>query len=370
MKRYCYLIIIQRSYDFAEPTSSWFPQTNSLWTSRMLWPDQLHSIMRTLIIVVGCYVSLNSAQEFYAVDNSSRSGPWKFTSPGGGTSDYLAANVTGESTENVYVIFNAEVTQNGNYSVRLYTPGCIQSDDCGLRGIVNVTGHYVTSATPDSPTSTQVSQTNNFNKYDEIYQGPVNLSNHDFRPTVTLAAMPGFKGLIVAMEVKFALIGDRSGVPISLSLSILCHWHCHTSTVNAISNSETSITQSGIATGGIDAATKTASVTVIFTAPVNSGGLDNGAKIGLGVGVSLGVLLCAIIAITIYIRLLQIQTARKGKKLPHKALGETNELEPIKLELQGESSYKELPGGPSHTELSGGSSLPHELSALDSCNRP
>ena len=179
--------------------------------------------MRTLIILVGCYVSLNSAQEFYAVDSSSQSGPWKLITLSTGTSDYLAANVTGEKNENVSVIFNAEVTQNGNYSVTLYTPGCLQSDDCGLRGTVNVTGHYVTSDTPDSPTPTQVSQTNLYNKYDEIYQGPVNLSNHDFRPTVTLAAMPAFKGLIVAMEVKFSLIGNRLGVLISLSLSVLCH---------------------------------------------------------------------------------------------------------------------------------------------------
>ena len=170
--------------------------------------------MRKLVIVLGCCAGPTIAQDFYAVNSSSTTtGPWKFTPSGFSTSDYLTANLseaTNADSGNVSVVFNAEVSQNGNYSVTLYTPGCIQSNECHQRGAVNVKGQYVNPVTPESPLSAQVYQTNNFDKYDEIYLGLVNISDSSFRPTVTLAAIPGFKGIIVAQRVKFVML-NRSG---------------------------------------------------------------------------------------------------------------------------------------------------------------
>ena len=71
--------------------------------------------------------------------------------------------------------------------------------------MVNITGTYATPAAPHIPVTTQIFQTNDFDKYDEIYLGPVDITDGEFRPTVTLTPMSGSSNIIVAQRVQFKL---------------------------------------------------------------------------------------------------------------------------------------------------------------------
>ena len=94
----------------------------------------------------------------------------------------------------------------------MYTPGCSQDNTCDSRGNVNVTGTYATSAAPGIPTATTLFQSNNFDKYDEIYRGPIDPGSDSFRPAVTLTPTPGQAGniIIVAQRVQFRLTANST----------------------------------------------------------------------------------------------------------------------------------------------------------------
>ena len=146
--------------------------------------------------------------------DSSYTGPWKVTPSFQSNSRYLTADLTkgdGDS-KNVSVVFRPDIQQKGNYSVLIYTPGCIQDNSCNSRGIVNVTGSYASKTVHGISLSTQIYQTNNYDKYDEIYRGPVDVSSDGFRPSVTLTPMSGQQGnaLIVAQRVQFRLAMNSS----------------------------------------------------------------------------------------------------------------------------------------------------------------
>ena len=89
----------------------------------------------------------------------------------------------------------------------IYTPGCIQDQSCDSRGIANVTGQFSTKTQPGQPRWTSIYQTNNYDKYDQIYSGPVDANSDSFRPTVTLTPSPNQKSGIslVAQRVRFEL---------------------------------------------------------------------------------------------------------------------------------------------------------------------
>lgn len=108
------------------------------------------------------------------------------------------------------MLFEPDIKQKGNYSVTLFTPGCIQDSSCNARGIANVTGTY--SSTGPSVAPILIYQTNNYDKYDTIYQGPVDANSDGFRPSVSLT--PSFNqkdgSSIVAQRVQFS-IGNSTG---------------------------------------------------------------------------------------------------------------------------------------------------------------
>ena len=89
----------------------------------------------------------------------------------------------------------------------IYTPGCIQDQSCDSRGIANVTGQFSTKTQPGQPRWTSIYQTNNYDKYDQIYSGPVDANSDSFQPTVTLTPSPNQKSGIslVAQRVRFEL---------------------------------------------------------------------------------------------------------------------------------------------------------------------
>ena len=70
-----------------------------------------------------------------------------------------------------------------------------------------MTGHFSTKTQPGQPRWTSIYQTNNYDKYDQIYSGPVDANSDSFRPTVTLTPSPNQKSGIslVAQRVRFEL---------------------------------------------------------------------------------------------------------------------------------------------------------------------
>ena len=146
--------------------------------------------------------------------NSTATGPWTVTPSLQSNSEYLTANLIGPgvSTNGVSVTFEPDIKQKGNYSVSMFTPGCIQDNTCDTRSIVNVTGLYTAASAPSPPIT--IYQTNNYDKYDMIYQGPVDANSDSFRPTVTLAAQSGQKDgiILVAQRVQFNLTDSTGGL--------------------------------------------------------------------------------------------------------------------------------------------------------------
>ena len=114
------------------------------------------------------------------------------------------------STDAATVTFYPDIKQSGNYSVTIYTPGCLGDGTCGSRGRVNVTTQM---SQDEEDAGTVLFQTNNYDKYDEIYNGPIDIRS-GFRPSVTLRPASG-QGptplTVVAQRVRFTLLKATSG---------------------------------------------------------------------------------------------------------------------------------------------------------------
>lgn len=127
-------------------------------------------------------------------------------------SEYLSATLNGTTIDpnSAAVVFYPDIKQSGNYSVNIYTPGCIQDNACSSRGRVNITGSISSSS---GVFQTEIFQTNNFPKYDQIYFGYIEAASSSFRPSVTLSPSSGQSGSlnIVAHRVGFTLISPSSG---------------------------------------------------------------------------------------------------------------------------------------------------------------
>lgn len=135
------------------------------------------------------------------------------TPSGLSTSQYLTADLTKSNVkpDGVSVVFSPDIKQSGNYSITIYTPGCRQDDTCDVRGIANVTGIFATKTQQDGPIQTEIYQTNYYDKYDEIYYGPVEANSDTFRPTITLTPLSnGIK--LVAQRVRFTLTNSTGGL--------------------------------------------------------------------------------------------------------------------------------------------------------------
>ena len=146
--------------------------------------------------------------------NATATGPWAVTPSNLSNSEYLTTYLGGSNanTNGTSVVFEPDIKQKGNYTVYLYTPGCLQDNTCLTRGIVNVTGTYSATASPAAPIS--LYQTNNYDKYDPIYQGPVDVSSDGFRASVTLTPVSNQKDgtSIVAQRVQFSNLTSTGGL--------------------------------------------------------------------------------------------------------------------------------------------------------------
>ena len=142
---------------------------------------------------------------------STATGSWTTSPMGNSSAEYLSTTLNSSSTNasEVSVIFQPDIKQQANYTVSIFTPGCTVDDTCDTRGIVNVTGTYAAAGTPVPPII--LYQTNDYDKYDRIYEGPVDSNSDGFRPSVTLTPTSNQKDgtTIVAQRVQF-VIGNNS----------------------------------------------------------------------------------------------------------------------------------------------------------------
>lgn len=129
------------------------------------------------------------------------------------SSDYLTAYITDPSqiTPSTNVMFEPNIQQSGNYTITVYTPGCLQDNSCATRGTVNMTGFMTANGPPISAT---LFQTNNYDKYDQVYYGVVDITTDSFRPSVTLSPSAGQNAplAVVAQRVRFDLQASNGGL--------------------------------------------------------------------------------------------------------------------------------------------------------------
>lgn len=149
-----------------------------------------------------------------APSNATRTGPWTVSPSHSSMSQYLTAQLEGTIDESsASVVFTPDIRESGNYSVNLYTPGCLQDGTCDTRGQVDVTG--IMSTTDTNPLNTSLYQTNNFDKYDQIYFGYIEASSSSFKPTITMTPKSGqsiTNMTFVAQRVGFTLLNTTGGL--------------------------------------------------------------------------------------------------------------------------------------------------------------
>jgi len=138
-------------------------------------------------------------------------GPWFSTPSRQSVSDYLSAVVGPTTVDSTSIVFEPDVQQSGNYSIIIYTPGCIQDSSCSARAIVTVNGTL--TADGGQTFSSTVFQTNDFDKYDQVYQGFVDVTSSSFRPAITITPSGQQQNqLVVASRVKFGFISSTGGL--------------------------------------------------------------------------------------------------------------------------------------------------------------
>ncbi|KAF1959335.1 hypothetical protein CC80DRAFT_325802 [Byssothecium circinans] len=149
--------------------------------------------------------------------NANSVGPWNPTESQRSSSRYLTATLPVDSIDpsKQSVVFQPDIPQNGKYTIKLYTPGCRGDNTCTTRGRVNITVGVPTNTGSAQPSSTVLFQTNEFDKYDTIYDGVIDVSNGQ-RPSVTLTPVAGQNPgggvlTVVAQRVGFEIRNATSG---------------------------------------------------------------------------------------------------------------------------------------------------------------
>ncbi|KAG4261069.1 hypothetical protein FPRO03_12076 [Fusarium proliferatum] len=148
--------------------------------------------------------------------SATHTGPWKVSPSLESSSEYLTAELNGDyDPEKISVTFFPNIIESGNYSVNIYTPGCQADDTCATRGRVNITGVMSGDDDKDTNFTSTLYQTNDFDKYDQIYFGYIEKSSGSFTPSVTLrplAAQDVDTLTIVAQRVEFTLTNSTGGL--------------------------------------------------------------------------------------------------------------------------------------------------------------
>ncbi|KAH8676001.1 cellular morphogenesis protein [Xylariales sp. PMI_506] len=142
-------------------------------------------------------------------------GPWTVTPSGDSYSEYLSADLSGTiSSDSASVTFYPDIRESGSYIVSMYTPGCKQDDTCSTRGQVNVTWNVDADAANGTGYKI-LYQTNDFDKYDNLFTGSIDEASDSFRPSVVMtpADNQGLTNMtMVAQRVGFVLQNSTGGL--------------------------------------------------------------------------------------------------------------------------------------------------------------
>lgn len=116
--------------------------------------------------------------------------------------DYLWASVNTNGGNLPSVVFKPDVKVSGKYAVTVYTPGCNEDNSCANRGQVEMKGVFTSDQ--EDPISFSTFQTNDFEKYDQIYVGHVDANGENFRTHVSVAPTAKQGTIdVVASRVQF-----------------------------------------------------------------------------------------------------------------------------------------------------------------------
>ncbi|TEY33292.1 hypothetical protein BOTCAL_0685g00030 [Botryotinia calthae] len=81
--------------------------------------------------------------------NTTSTGPWTISPSFQSDAEYLTGKFTADTASSASVVFYPDIRESGNYTVKMYTPGCIQDSTCTSRGSIVVNGS-VASSTSDT----------------------------------------------------------------------------------------------------------------------------------------------------------------------------------------------------------------------------
>lgn len=142
-------------------------------------------------------------------------GPWTESPSLQSSSKYLTIEIDEDTdADSASVVFIPNIKESGNYTVNMYTPGCQPDATCEFRGRVNVTGTMSAGSDGADFTSTFY-QTNNFDKYDQIYFGYIDKASDSFKPSVTISPIAGESidgQIMVAQRIGFILTNSTGGL--------------------------------------------------------------------------------------------------------------------------------------------------------------
>ncbi|OTB08770.1 hypothetical protein M426DRAFT_161425 [Hypoxylon sp. CI-4A] len=152
--------------------------------------------------------------------NVTTTGSWTVTASGQSNSEYLTAELSKPvASDAASVVFYPDIREDGEYIIRMYTPGCLQDNTCSQRGQVNVSGTLSSNGANRTLEPHILYQTNEYDKYDQLYIGSVDASSSSFRPSITLTPVPGQEQSItgdnfvmVAQRVGFELMNSTGGL--------------------------------------------------------------------------------------------------------------------------------------------------------------
>ncbi|KAI1345219.1 cellular morphogenesis protein [Xylariaceae sp. FL0016] len=148
-------------------------------------------------------------------------GSWSVTESGSSNSQYLSAVVQKPITSDAAsVVFRPDIKEAGDYIVKMYTPGCSQDNTCSRRGQVSITGTLAANETDFDlleDIGGSIYQTNDFDKYDQIYIGYIDATSDSFRPSITLSpktdqSISSDDLVIVAQRIGFELQNSTGGL--------------------------------------------------------------------------------------------------------------------------------------------------------------
>lgn len=150
---------------------------------------------------------------------STSTGPWAVTPAGQSNSQYLSAILSKPITSDAAsVVFYPDIRESGDYIIKIYTPGCLQDGTCSRRGQVDVFGTLnTTSGKQHLNQGRSIYQSNEFDKYDQIYFGNVDVSSDSFRPSITLSpvagqSLPSDDMIMVAQRIGVERMNSTGGL--------------------------------------------------------------------------------------------------------------------------------------------------------------